>query len=507
MHAHQRLKMSDNSKTVKNPRPALKPEPGGAPPAKPSKPYAPRAAAPHAKAAKVHASSVSNHTPSVSKSALKHDGAPSLEAVVSLCSRRGFVFPGSSVYGGLNSSWDYGPLGVQMKRNIKRIWWESMTRRPDIVGMDSAIFMRREVWEASGHTKNFTDPLSDCKDCKRRFLAKGSAKLKCPSCGSENATPPRDFNLMFKSFIGPVEGQSALIYLRPETAQGIYINFLNIQKALRKTVPFGIAQMGKAFRNEITPSHFVFRSREFEQMEMQFFVPPSDGDKWLEHWREARLQQLLSLGLKAESLRFSPHDKQELAHYALSAWDIEYRFPFGWRELEGIHNRGDFDLSSHQALSKKSLRYFDPLQNKSFLPFVVETSIGCDRLFLALLCESFRQEEIKGETRIVLSLKKSLAPFQAAVLPLSKKGPLMEAAEKIQSALLKKQFVDYDASGSIGRRYRRQDEIGTPYCITVDFESLKDGKATVRDRESTRQERVDISGLEAWLENAFKENP
>ena len=321
-------------------------------------------------------------------------------------------FPGSEIYGGLNSAWDYGPLGVQMKGHIKRLWWESMTRRPDMVGLDSGIFMHPKVWEASGHLENFTDPLSDCKDCKHRFLREPSSSEKsevqgdsnpskdqCPKCGSKNVTDPRDFNLLFKTAMGPVEEESVTIYLRPETAQGIYINFQNVQKALRKTLPFGIAQIGKAFRNEITPSHFIFRMREFEQMEMQFFISEAEEEKWFDYWKEKRWEHLLSLGLSEKKLRFHPHKKEALAHYARAALDIEYEFPMGFRELEGIHNRGNFDLSRHGTFSGKKLLYFDTLRNESFLPHIIETSIGCDRLFLALICNAYREEEVRGEKK------------------------------------------------------------------------------------------------------------
>ena len=424
--------------------------------------------------------------------------APDLSQIVSLCKRRGFLFPSSEIYGGLNSCWDYGPLGAQLKLNIKRLWWEGMTRRSDIAGLDSSIFMRPEVWKASGHIDGFSDPLSDCRECKSRFR-KAPADVQCPRCGSKNITEPRQFNLMFKSFMGPVEGEEAVIYLRPETAQGIYVNFLNIQQTVRKPLPFGVAQIGKAFRNEITPSHFIFRMREFEQMEMQFFVPPGEGPKWLSYWREERLKSLIDMGLKKSHLHFHEHGPDELAHYAKAAADIEYDFPMGRRELEGLHNRGDFDLSRHGQMSGKKLMAFDAEQNKSFYPHIIETSIGCDRLFLALLCSAFHEEEVKGERRLVLRLKKELAPLKIAVLPLSKKQPLIDMARKIQENLQKKWFVDYDVSGGIGRRYRRQDEIGTPCCVTVDFESLEDGKATVRDRDSMAQERLPAESLAEYF--------
>ena len=380
-----------------------------------------------------------------------------------------------------------------------------MTRRPNVTGLDSSIFMQPKVWSASGHLESFTDPLSDCKDCKHRFRRDESVD-QCPQCGSKNLTESRNFNLMFKSFMGPVEEESSIIYLRPETAQGIYVNFLNVQKSLRYKLPFGIAQIGKAFRNEITPSHFIFRMREFEQMEMQFFVPPEEGGKWFEYWREERKQHLLSLGLKETELHFHIHSSDELAHYAQSAEDIEFDFPMGRRELEGLHNRGDFDLSRHQEFSGKKLQYFDAEQNQSGLPYVIECSIGCDRLFLALLCSAYREETLEGETRRLLKLKPQIAPVQLAVLPLSKKEPLMDMGHKIQQKLQKNWFMEYDVSGSIGKRYRRQDEIGTPFCLTIDFDSKKDQKVTLRDRDTMKQERIPIESLEIFLkqENELK---
>ena len=478
-----------------------------------------------------------------------------LASLLSLCKRRGFLFPSSEIYGGLGSCWDYGPLGVQFKQNIKQQWWNQMTRRSDMTGLDSSIFMHPRVWEASGHLEGFTDPLSDCRDCKHRFLRKiksipdkdpnrsyqaedkkvakadenakskadGNAKDKgfvsdqkktkkgeqpppedrCPRCGSVNITEPRNFNLMFKSFMGPVEDESAQVYLRPETAQGIYVNFQNIQKATRKPIPFGVAQIGKSFRNEITPSHLIFRMREFEQMEMQFFISPKKGEQWFDFWKEERQKHLLSLGLHSEKLRFHPHGPKELAHYASAAVDIEYEFPMGWRELEGIHNRGDFDLSQHEKFSGKNLSYFDPVQNESFLPHIIETSIGCDRLFLALMCDALKEEEVRGEKRVVLKLHKNLAPVQIAILPLSKKSPLMEMGRKIQQTLEKNWFTDYDVSGGIGRRYRRQDEVGTPWCVTVDFESVEDEKVTVRKRDTMTQERIPVTSLTGYFNDNF----
>ena len=432
----------------------------------------------------------------------KNSPSPTLNDLVSLCKRRGFVFPNSEIYGGLNSCWDYGPLGTQMKLNIKKLWWENMTRRSQIVGLDSSIFMHSKVWEASGHLENFTDALCDCRECKHRFR-KEPETTKCPQCGSVNCTEPRQFNLLFKTFMGPVEEASSVIYLRPETAQGIYVNFQNVHKSSRKTVPFGIAQIGKAFRNEITTSRFIFRMREFEQMEMQFFIPPDEGKKWFEFWQKERLQHLVELGLNPKKLHLSPHKPEEQAHYATEALDIEYEFPMGQEELEGIHNRGDFDLSRHEKFSGKKLAYFDALRNKTYIPHVIETSIGCDRLFLALLSDSYREEEVKGEKRTWLKLKPQVAPVQIAILPLSKKENLMDMGHKIQQNLQQHWFIEYDVSGGIGRRYRRQDEIGTPWCITVDFESLEDKKVTVRNRDTMKQERISLDSLISYFQDQF----
>ena len=377
-----------------------------------------------------------------------------------------------------------------------------MTRRLNVRGLDSSIFMQSKTWEASGHLKNFTDPLADCKDCKKRFRPEKTS-TQCPECGSNKLTPTRHFNLMFKSFMGPVEEDSSVVYLRPETAQGIYVNFLNIQKSMRLKVPFGVAQIGKAFRNEITPSHFIFRMREFEQMELQFFIPPGEGDKWFNYWKEQRQQQLLSLGLKQSELHFKTHSPEELAHYASKAQDIEFDFPMGRKELEGLHHRGDFDLSRHQEFSRKKLEYFDAVQNKAYIPHIIESSIGCDRLFLALLCSAYQQEAVNdGETRTVLKLKPHIAPLKIAVLPLSKKPALMEQGEKIAQNLQKNWFIEYDISGSIGKRYRRQDEIGTPFCLTIDFDSLEDKKITIRHRDTMEQDRLPIESIDDF----FKKN-
>ncbi|MBC6415766.1 MAG: glycine--tRNA ligase [Bdellovibrionales bacterium] len=413
--------------------------------------------------------------------------------LLALCRARGFLFPSSEIYGGLNSCWDYGPLGVQLKNNLKRAWWTDMTKRRNITGLDSSIIMHPKTWEASGHLEGFTDPLSDCKDCKNRFRLEDSC---CPHCGSSNITKSRNFNLMFKTFMGPVEEDSSLVYLRPETAQGIFVNFLNVQKSMRLKIPFGIAQIGKAFRNEITPSHSIFRTREFGQMEMQFFTPPEESDKWFEYWREEREKQLLSLGL---TFRWKDHSSKDLAHYSKKAGDIQFEFPWDWDELEGIHHRGDYDLSRHQKFSGKKLQYFCPEKKISYTPYVIETSIGTGRLFLALLCSAYKQEE----ERVVLKLSPHIAPVQIAILALSKKTDLIDLSQKIRVDLEKKYFVDYDDSGSIGKRYRRQDEIGTPFCVTIDFESLEDKKVTVRDRDTMKQERISIDSLPSFFLKSF----
>jgi glycyl-tRNA synthetase len=424
-----------------------------------------------------------------------------MEKLVALCKRRGFVFPSSEIYGGITSCWDYGPLGVELKNNIKAWWWRSMTwLRDDIEGLDAAILMHPRVWEASGHVASFTDPLVDCKLCKQRFRADQVAEARCPrkpsvppgalGCPGE-LTEPRLFNLMFQTYIGPVQEDSARIYLRPETAQGIYVNFHNVLLPSRQKVPFGIAQIGKAFRNEISPGNFIFRSREFEQMEMQFFVRPETADHWFEHWKEARFNWYLELGIKRENLRLHQHGPQELAHYARAAFDIEYRYPFGWRELEGIHNRGDFDLTQHQQYSGKDLSYFDETTRERYIPYVIETSAGVDRTLLTCLIDAYEEQP----ERVVLHLSPKIAPIKVAVFPLVKRDGMPEVAQRI-AAMLRPHFkVFYDESGSIGRRYRRQDEIGTPYGVTVDSETLINNTVTLRDRDSMQQERIGIDRL------------
>ena len=432
-----------------------------------------------------------------------------MDKLVSLAKRRGFVFQSSEIYGGLGSVWDYGPLGVELKKNLKERWWRSMVHeRGDIEGLDAAILMHARVWEASGHVEGFTDPLVDCRTCKARFRADQLDQFQCPQKPSKHPgeadqcdlTEPRMFNLMFKTFMGPVEEDASVVYLRPETAQGIYVNYLNVMQAARQKIPFGIAQVGKAFRNEITPGNFIFRTREFEQMEMQFFVRPDEDERWFDEWKEARMQWHLSLGIRAEKLRFHEHAPDELAHYAKKAFDIEYEFPFGWQEFEGIHNRTDFDLSRHQEFSGKKLEYMDPATRERFVPYIIETSLGADRLALVVLLDAYREEEVEGELRVVLGLAPALAPIKAGIYPLVKKDGMPEVARRINDDLRRRFPVFYDDGGSIGRRYRRQDEAGTPFGITVDGQTLEDQTVTVRDRDTLVQERVHADQLVAYLE-------
>ncbi len=417
-----------------------------------------------------------------------------MKTLISLCKRRGFVFQSSEVYGGINACYDYGPIGVYLKNNVKKLWWDSMTSRIDIVGLDSAILMHPTVWKASGHIDGFSDPLVQCKGCKARHrLDNMSDHKKCPTCGSSDLTEPRDFNLMFRTFMGPLEEQE--IYLRPETAQGIYVNFENVRTTMRLKVPFGIAQIGKAFRNEITPENFIFRTREFEQMEMQYFVEPGNDEKSFENWKNIRMDFYKALGLE---LRFKEHSPDELAHYAKSAGDIEYKFPFGWHELEGIHNRTDYDLKKHQEFSKKSFSYFKD-QDTKFVPYVVETSVGCDRLVLAILCSAYFEEKLSDDIRVVMKFPFDIAPIKVAVLPLSKKPGLIEVAQNIYKELSESFSTQYDDTGSIGKRYRRQDEIGTPFCVTVDFDTLNDKMVTVRNRDTMTQDRVPATQISKML--------
>ncbi|MGQ0703305.1 MAG: glycine--tRNA ligase [Gemmatimonadales bacterium] len=431
-----------------------------------------------------------------------------MDKLVSLCKRRGFVFQSSEIYGGLGSVWDFGPLGAELKKNVKDRWWHAMVRtRDDIEGLDAAILMHPRVWEASGHVAGFTDPLVDCRTCKARFRADQLDQATCPQKPSKHPgehstcdlTQPRMFNLMFKTFMGPVEEQAAVVYLRPETAQGIYLNYLNVLQSSRQKIPFGIAQIGKAFRNEITPGNFIFRTREFEQMEMQFFLKPGDAEGWFERWRGWRMDWYRELGLTPAKLRWHEHTGAELAHYARAAFDIEYEFPFGWNEIEGIHNRGDYDLSRHQEYSGKKLEYFDQAANTRYLPHIVETSAGADRVALTLLVDAFREEQVEGETRTVLGLHPAMAPIKAAVFPLVNKDGMPETATALYQDLRKRLVTFYDDGGAIGRRYRRMDEVGTPFCITVDGLTGSDCSVTVRQRDTMAQERIAIDAVAGYL--------
>lgn len=425
--------------------------------------------------------------------------ATTMDKIVSLAKRRGFIFQSSEIYGGLNSCWDYGPLGVELKNNVKRAWWRKVVQeRDDMVGQDASILMHPRVWEASGHVAGFTDPMVDCKSCKQRFRADHLEGDKCPACGGE-LTEARQFNLMFKTFMGPVEDSAAVVFLRPETAQGIFVNFNNVLTTTRMKLPFGIAQIGKSFRNEITPGNFTFRTREFEQMEIEYFVKPGTDETLHEQWMKQRFQWYVDLGLTKERLRLREHAKDELAHYAKGCYDIEYYFPMGWSELEGIANRTDFDLKRHMEYSGANLEYFDQETNEHYVPYVIEPSAGADRGTLAFLLDAYHEEPDKDETRVVLKFHKALAPYKAAILPLSKKEPLVAMAKSIETELRKHWMVDYDESKSIGRRYRRQDEIGTPYCITVDFQSLEDQAVTVRDRDTMEQERIPVAELTKYI--------
>jgi glycyl-tRNA synthetase len=427
-----------------------------------------------------------------------------MQKIVSLCKRRGFVFQSSEIYGGINACWDYGPLGVELKNNVKREWWNAMTRRPDIEGIDCSILMHPQVWKSSGHVDGFTDPLVDCKKCRNRFRADQIENTKaCPNCGGE-LTAPRNFNLMFKTFMGPVEEDASVVFLRPETAQGIYVNFQNVQVSTRRKIPFGIAQIGKAFRNEITPGNFIFRTREFEQMEMQYFVKPGTDEEWMSKWKDLRLQWYSDHGFRKENLQFHQHGEGELAHYAKGAFDIQYKFPFGWQELEGIHNRTNFDLGRHQEFSKKNLEYFEEATKEKYLPYIIETSAGCDRSLLAALCDAYYEEPDKEETRVVLKLHPSFAPIKVCFLPLSKKEELSIPTQRLQNEMIEEMKTQYDETSSIGKRYRRQDEIGTPLCVTFDFDSLNDQKVTVRHRDTMAQDRVDMTQLKEYLKSKLK---
>jgi glycyl-tRNA synthetase len=426
-----------------------------------------------------------------------------LDTISNLAKKRGFVFQSSEIYGGLRSAYDYGPLGVELLRNVKEEWWRSMVQlRADVVGIDSAIIQSRQVWRASGHEAVFTDPMVECRNCNSRHrLDKLADPDKCPTCGvSGQFTEPQDFNLMFRTHMGPVETDENMVYLRPETAQGIFINFENVRRTNRLKLPFGIAQVGKSFRNEITPGQFVFRTREFEQMEMEFFCRPGESDEWFQYWLDARYQWYVDLGMSPEKLRLRHHEPDELSHYSSGTADVEYAFPWGWDELEGIANRGDFDLRQHTELSGVDLRYFDQDSNERFFPHVVEPAAGATRTTFAFLIDAYHEEDVEGEARTVLKLHNRLAPYKVAVLPLSKKEELIEPAEKLATELRRHWMIEFDLTQSIGRRYRRQDEIGTPYCVTVDFESLEDAAVTVRDRDTMAQDRVAMDQLVSYLQ-------
>ncbi|MDD2560955.1 MAG: glycine--tRNA ligase [Eubacteriales bacterium] len=456
--------------------------------------------------------------------------ALTMDKLVALCKVRGFIFAGSEIYGGLANTWDYGPLGVLFKNNVKQAWWQKFVQESDTnVGLDSAILMNRETWVASGHVGSFNDPLMDCRACKARFRADqliedGAAQkgtplqadgwsheelenyireqaIACPSCGKTDFTPIRKFNMMFKTHQGVTEEGASEIYLRPETAQGIFVNFKSIVRATRRKLPLGVAQIGKSFRNEITPGNFTFRTREFEQMELEFFCKPGEDMQWFEYWRAFCRDWLLSLGIKAENLRLRDHKPEELSHYSVATTDFEFRFPFGWGELWGIADRTDFDLKSHQEHSGESMEYIDPVTNERFLPYVVEPSLGADRAALAFLCNAYEEEDLgDNDSRVVLRLHPALAPYKVAVLPLQK-NKLGDKAREIYKLLTPRMMADYDESGSIGKRYRRQDEVGTPFCVTVDFDTLENGTVTVRERDSMAQERVPISELARYLQD------
>ena len=435
------------------------------------------------------------------------------DTMVSLCKRRGFIYPSSEIYGGIGSTWDYGPLGVLLKNNVKQAWWRSNVQfRKDMVGLDAAILMHPTTWKASGHVDSFTDPLVDCKKCKQRFRQDELADpTVCPSkgCGGE-LTEARNFNLMFKTFMGPVEDEAAVVYLRPETAQGIFVNFKNVATTSRKKLPFGIAQVGKSFRNEITPGKFTFRTREFEQMEIEYFCRPEEAAGHYERWVQERYSWYGKYGIQPERLRLRPHEADELAHYAAGCQDVEYFFPWGWAELEGIANRGDYDLRMHQQFSGKALTYFDEEANEHILPHVIEPSAGADRGTLAFLFDAYCEDEApteKGgvEKRVVLRLDPRLAPIKAAILPLSRKPELSAVSEKLHDEMRMRFVCDYDDRGNIGRRYRRQDEAGTPWCITVDFQTLEDQAVTVRDRDTMRQERVALDRVVSLVRDKLEE--
>jgi glycyl-tRNA synthetase len=418
-----------------------------------------------------------------------------MDKVVNLCKRRGFIFPSAEIYGGFRSTYDYGPLGASLLRNVKEAWWRSMVRlRDDVVGIDAAILSPATVWEASGHLESFTDPLVDCRSCHERWRADQVAGT-CPNCGSSDLTEARAFHLMFKTHAGPVEDEATVAYLRPETAQGMFTNFANVLTTTRKRPPFGIAQVGKAFRNEITPQNFVFRTREFELMELEFFVPPAEADHWFDYWVAERLRWFTDLGIPSEMLRVREHEADELSHYSRRTVDIEFRFPWGWGELEGVANRGDYDLSAHARASGQRLEVFEPATGERYVPYVIEPALGATRAMMAFLLAAYDEDQVAGEARTVLRLDWRLAPVQVAVLPLSRKPELEGPAREVLAMLQPRYLCDYDVTQSIGRRYRRQDEVGTPWCVTIDFDTLEDRAVTVRDRDSTNQVRVPIGGL------------
>jgi len=435
---------------------------------------------------------------------------PTFDMIVNLAKKRGFVFQASEIYGGLRSAYDYGPLGVALLRNVKEAWWRSMVRsRDDVVGLDSAIIQSPMVWEASGHVSQFHDPLVECFSCHTRHrLDKLEDSSRCPTCGLRDSfAEARDFNLMFRTHMGPVAGEGNLVYLRPETAQGIFTNFENVRRVMRRKLPFGIAQVGKSFRNEITPGQFVFRTREFEQMEMEFFTHPDEADRWFDYWVEARRAWYLDLGIRAENLRLRPHQDDELAHYAVGTYDVEYRFPWGWDELEGVANRTDFDLRKHSEHSGKDLRYFDQAAGERFYPYVIEPAAGATRAAFAFLIDAYHEEIVRGATRTVLRIDARLAPIKVAVLPLSRKPALLEVTERVASLLRPRWDIEVDVTQAIGRRYRRQDEIGTPLCVTVDFQTLDDDAVTVRYRDTMDQDRVTIDRLVAYLATRLEDSP
>lgn len=425
------------------------------------------------------------------------------DKVVNLCKRRGIVYNSSEIYGGFRSAYDYGPIGVQLLRNVKDAWWRSMVQlRHDVVGLDASILSPPQIWEASGHLQNFTDPLVDCTNCKQRHRQDQlDDPDTCPSCGRTGSfTQARQFNLMFQTQAGPVSGAGAEVYLRPETAQGMFVNFKNVLETSRKSPPFGIAQVGKSFRNEITPGNFVFRTREFEQMEMEYFVPPHEAQHWYEYWLQERMQWYQDLGMPAELLRLRPHAHDELSHYSSATSDVEFLFPWGWGELEGIANRGDYDLRQHAAHSGQKLEYFNPTSGERYVPHCIEPAAGATRSALAFLMAAYSEEVVRDETRTVLGLHPRLAPYKVAVLPLSRKEPLLAVAEQVLEQCQSRWMCDYDVTQAIGRRYRRQDEIGTPLCVTIDFETIDDKAVTVRDRDSMAQDRVAIGDLVAHIE-------